>query len=146
MALTLPPRWERYRDRRMGGTTEGANGMFLVPGPLRKLAVMVSDGAGWEHASVSAPGRLGMTGWMEMSWVKDQLWLPEDCVMQLHPPRSQYVNDHPRTLHLWRPINREIPQPPRWMVGRYEGCEEDIAKWHKTIEADPTALDREPSL
>ncbi len=32
-------------------------------------------------------------------------------------PESQHINDHPRCLHLWRPLDREIPLPPSWLVG-----------------------------
>lgn len=31
---------------------------------------------------------------------------------QLHPAKSEYVNIHPYCLHLWRPLEREIPMPP----------------------------------
>ncbi|EFH8163197.1 hypothetical protein GI328_23040 [Escherichia coli] len=44
-------------------------------------------------------------------------WEPEDAVMQLHVPESQHINNHPYCLHLWRPINKEIPLPPQFMVG-----------------------------
>jgi hypothetical protein len=53
-----------------------------------------------------------------MCFIKDTFWDGEDCVMQLHPPRSEYVNNHPYCLHLWRPTDgRVIPQPPSIFVG-----------------------------
>lgn len=55
--------------------------------------------------------------WEEMCWIKGQFWGPEDRVIQYHPPASEYINDHPYCLHLWRPIGAEIPAPPSWMVG-----------------------------
>ena len=95
----------------------GNNGAFLFPAaPGRaRLMVSASDGDGWEHVSVSNPVRCPT--WEEMCWIKGQFWGPEDRVIQYHPPASEYVNDHPFCLHLWRPIGVELPAPPSWMVG-----------------------------
>ena len=41
----------------------------------------------------------------------------EEGVMQLHPKKSRYVNFAENCLHLWRPIDAEIPTPPTYMVG-----------------------------
>jgi hypothetical protein len=48
-----------------------------------------------------------------MCFVKDLFWREDECVIQYHPPKSEYVNLHPYTLHLWRPVNIELPLPPR---------------------------------
>lgn len=96
---------------------DGNNGLFMVPIPNSRetVRVIASDGGGWEHVSVSLVNRCPT--WEEMCAVKDLFWSAEDCVMQLHPPRSEYVNHHPFCLHLWRPIGRDIPQPPSFFVG-----------------------------
>lgn len=52
-----------------------------------------------------------------MCFIKDLFFGPNECVMQLHPPKSEYINNHPYCLHLWRPQNIEIPRPPQIMVG-----------------------------
>ena len=101
------------------------NGMFEVPGPCgQMLRIVASDGnneVAWEHVSVSRAPRRGQPGpppnWEEMSWIKDQFWKPEECVVQFHPPASEYVNFHPGTLHLWRSIGLQIPRPPTYLVG-----------------------------
>lgn len=98
----------------------GNNGCFFVatrPGqpPLRVIA---SDGGGWEHVSVSRPDRIPT--WEEMCAIKALFWGDDDCVMQLHPPRADWVNNHSRCLHLWRPIGVHIPRPPSLMVGMQE--------------------------
>lgn len=98
-------------------SADGNNGLFLIP-PRRKsplLRIIASDGAGWEHVSVSTLKRCPT--WNEMSLVKALFWEPEDCVIQYHPPRSEYVNCHPHCLHLWRPIDLEILRPPAELVG-----------------------------
>lgn len=92
------------------------NGQARLPGPFRELTVQFSDGLGWEHVSVSTTGRT--PNWDEMCFVKAMFWDDEDCVMQLHPPRSVYVNVHRHCLHLWRPNDGSvIPQPPTHLVG-----------------------------
>ena len=77
--------------------------------------VIASDGGGWEHVSVSMRARCPT--WEEMCFVKDLFWGPEDTVVQFHPPKSDYVNNHKYCLHLWRQVGVEIARPPRWMVG-----------------------------
>jgi hypothetical protein len=114
---------EQYRQKKAGAwssdETFGNNGAFLIPPYLARkrpaLRIMVSDGLGWEHVSVSTASRCPT--WEEMCFVKDLFWDEEDCVMQLHPPRSEWVNNHPYCLHLWRPTEQEIPRPMNEMVG-----------------------------
>jgi hypothetical protein len=113
MPLRTPLDWEPYRRALGGEIGDRTCGCFMFP--ARGVAVMVGTGAGWEHASMSRRERT--PSWEEMCWLRGQLWAAEDCVMQLHPPTSRYVNRHSYCLHLWRPIGMEIPQPPAWMVG-----------------------------
>ncbi len=79
------------------------------------LTVIFSDGAGWEHVSVSRSSR--PPSYDDMSWVKQQFWDNSLCVMELYVPLDNHVNCHPNCLHLWRPIGQEIPQPPANLVG-----------------------------
>jgi len=91
-------------------------GQAVVAGPHnRALTIIFSDGLGWEHVSVSTPGRC--PNWVEMCFVKHLFWSVDDVVMQLHPAASEYVNNHPHCLHLWRPQGIAIPTPPRALVG-----------------------------
>lgn len=52
-----------------------------------------------------------------MCAVKEVFWGEEDRVVQYHPPKSEWISNHPDVLHLWRPIDAEVPFPPSWMVG-----------------------------
>ncbi len=103
--------------------TFGNNGQFIIKGVLGwKLFVQVSDGLGWEHVSVSviSPSKhvaRRCPTWEEMCQIKDTFWDEEECVVQYHPPRSDYVNCHPFVLHLFKPINTEIVRPPSILVG-----------------------------
>jgi len=113
----------RVRDGVMASDeTFGPNGMFMFKrerGHKTELKVISSDGGGWEHVSVSTETRCPT--WDEMNFIKDLFWGDDECVMQLHPPRSDWVNNHQYCLHLWRPIGAEIPRPPSEFVGVKSG-------------------------
>lgn len=81
---------------------------FKICGQL--LNVIASNGLGWDHVSVSHKKRCPT--WHEMCRIKDMFFDAEDTVIQIHPPKSVYVNDHPRCLHLWRKQDAEIELPP----------------------------------
>jgi hypothetical protein len=100
----------------------GNNGQFcLVTKNGIRLLVQISDGMGWEHASVSLIKYKELKRcptWEEMCFVKDAFWEDEECVIQYHPPKSQYINCHLYVLHLWKPIfEGVIPTPPSILVG-----------------------------
>lgn len=103
---------------------DGNNGAFDIesPEPGWRLAMIASDGMGWEHVSVHAYRSLARIqlrtpNWREMCYVKDLCWDVEDLVIQFHPRKSEYVNNHEQVLHLWRPTDREIPTPDPIQVG-----------------------------
>lgn len=102
----------------------GNNGCFEIPDPkggTTSLWVLCSDQQGWEHVSVS--GRYKslqstfLPTWDDMCLIKSLFWDDEDCVVQYHPPKSEYVNCHPHVLHLWKQVGKEYPMPPSIMVG-----------------------------
>jgi len=97
---------------------DGFNGAFHFKVNNIDVLVLASDGAGWQHVSVSVPGKGHTPSWQMMSQIKALFWEEEDVVMQLHPPKSMYVNHHPGCLHLWRPTDPgvEIPLPKAIMV------------------------------
>ena len=95
----------------------GLTGAFEVLGPNQRLLHIISSGENdaWEHVSVSLHNRT--PNWREMCFVKDLFWDDEEEVIQFHPRKSEYVNLHTHCLHLWRPVNTELPMPPRELVG-----------------------------
>lgn len=126
----------KYRQRAgqlMSTDGDGNNGMFIVPHNKIQdyyFACMASDGLGWEHVSVSLLKSVKRqhggsffvavertATWAEMSYIKSLFWDAEDAVMELHPPKSMYVSSHPYCLHLWRPVEGNIPLPDPIMVG-----------------------------
>lgn len=118
----------RVRQGPTGSSDEiGKYGMFEIPMKGRsKAVVMAADGdeTEWEHVSVhiryaNKKGKwiLRTPTWEEMCLIKEMFWDDDETVMQLHPPKSQYVNNHNHCLHLWRPQTQEIPLPPKILVG-----------------------------
>jgi hypothetical protein len=114
----------RLRDGPYASDPGSDYGAFLIPGPKgADLRVIASPGDAdenipWEHVSVSTTHRC--PDWPEMCFIKELFWDEEETVMQLHPPKSQWINNHNFCLHLWKPTNAEIPLPPSNTVGNKE--------------------------
>ena len=98
------------------GLGDGNNGFFVFHRDGVTFHCIASDGMGWEHVSVTLNKKRTPT-WDEMCMLKNLFWDEDDCVVQYHPPKSEYVNNHPHCLHLWRPIGVELPRPQKIMVG-----------------------------
>lgn len=98
------------------------NGYFIFDfNPKVRLQVIASDGMGWEHVSVVAIIEAGKfmraPTWNEMCKVKDLFWDEEDVVVQFHPRKSEYVDNHKYCLHLWRKVDSEFETPPTELIG-----------------------------
>lgn len=110
--------------------TYGNNGAFRLPPKIgsREMAIIASDGLGWEHVSVHCfQGKREFTPtWEEMAHVKRVFWDDDDVVVQFHPASSEYVNNHPHTLHLWRPTNAALPTPPSELVGLKDKTQAEV--------------------
>lgn len=117
----VPEKYRLTTGPQSSTADNGNNGAFQIRHPEKSrhpFLVIASDGAGWEHVSVSIKGYTNLPPtWGEMCYIKDMFWGGQDVVMQLHPKLSEYINNHPGVLHLWRPIDQEIPQPPSILVG-----------------------------
>lgn len=116
MTFHVPEKCRVTTGRFASDASYGNNGFFLVMlKHAQTVRVICSDEFGWEHVSVSRQDRCPT--WDEMCQVKDLFWDEEDCVVQYHPPKSEYVSNHPYCLHLWRPVGVDLPRPPAFMVG-----------------------------
>ena len=124
---------EQWRKQEPFPSNEGdPYGIFYIPSNDKRerernhtyFVVIACDGVlgGWDHVSVHArfikDSKLQMRcpTWDEMCYLKDLFFEDEECVMQLHPSKSNYVNNHPYVLHLWRPLTETIPTPPNLFV------------------------------
>lgn len=100
-------------------------------------SVIWSCGGGWEHVSVSPYKKKIVPSWDDMCKIKDIFFRDEECAVQYHPPKNQYVNIVPNCLHLWKPINEVLPQPPSIMVGVRKGQSmESIVSEARTVLRD----------
>ena len=119
MTFQVPNKYRIRTGRLASSEINGNNGAFDLPLKHSQVVfVIASDGMGWEHVSVSRSDRCPT--WDEMCQVKAMFWGEDDCVVQYHPPRSEYVNNQPRCLHLWRQVDVEFALPPSYMVGDKE--------------------------
>jgi hypothetical protein len=115
---------ERFRTDGKQFGNECFNGAWIIPHPPTNVSLKVisSDGPDWDHVSVSLRNRT--PNWREMDFICRLFWSEDEAVMQLHPPRSEWVSYHPFCLHMWKPQGIMIPLPPTIMVGP-KGIEND---------------------
>jgi hypothetical protein len=119
----------QYTLETFGWHGDDRGGRFFVPFVVREytdgigflsktvaLQVIASSDDGWDHLSVSVPDEPRCPTWEEMEYVKRLFMKPTECAMQLHVPPAAHINNHPYTLHIWRPHKPLIPRPPRYMV------------------------------
>jgi hypothetical protein len=90
-------------------------GLFFIPSPNGRILGVIASAAypetvNWDHVSVST--KKHTPTWNEMCFIKNLFFDSEECVIQFHPPKSVYINDHSSCLHLWRPAEFTIPLPP----------------------------------
>lgn len=115
---------EILKTPRLQIVTTGADGgtgyAHLISSKKPHPAVVVfSNGGGWDHVSVSFSNRTPT--WDEMCEIKRMFFRPDEICVEYHPADSEYVNNMPYCLHIWRPQQEPIPTPPSWMVGSKQG-------------------------
>lgn len=92
----------------------GNNGAFRVKYKGRIYKVIISDEGGWDHVSVSLQNRIPT--WREMCVIKDIFFEDIEVVVQYHPAKENYINDHEYVLHMWRCQDKPMPIPPLMFV------------------------------
>ena len=91
---------------------------FTHPITQKRYWCKFTSAMGWEHLSISPqPQRGKVPEWDVMCRVKDIFWSEEECCVEYHPRESQYVNNNETCLHIWKPINETIPEPPTILLG-----------------------------
>lgn len=105
---------------------DGNNGYFRIPYENITINLIVSDGKGWDHASVSIsdkphknPRRL--PNWNEMEYVKNIVWDKEETTVQFHPKESEYRTIGP-VLHIWKKQGHEYELPNGLFVAPEQEC------------------------
>ena len=92
---------------------DGGSGVISINGV--RCSVVFSWGGGWDHVSI-VPFNKKTPSWEDMCKLKKIFFKDDEAVMQIHPKKEDYVNVVKNCLHLWRPIDKELPLPPRLYV------------------------------
>ena len=99
-------------------------------------SIICSKGAGWEHVSVSPFKKRYIPTWEDMCYLKDICFNEDEAVIQIHPPKNQYVNNSVNCLHLWRCYYKDMILPPSCLIGvrqgqTYTSLEEELKEAYK---------------
>jgi hypothetical protein len=119
---------EQFRSNNTGqyyaSCTGDSFGNFIIPDHSDLLFCIAADGAetGWDHVSISVRNKRGLPlrrvpSWEQMCRIKDLFWTEEETVVQFHPPKPEYVNNHAFCLHLWSSVKTPIMTPPSILTG-----------------------------
>lgn len=112
--------WESCSD-------DGMAGIIILK--VWKGSIIASTDAGWEHVSVCPLKKSYVPSWDDMCLIKDIFWKEDEAVIQIHPPKEEYVNNLSNCLHLWRCTYKEMVLPPSILVGIKKGMKpSDIDK------------------
>lgn len=79
-----------------------------------RMVVIASWAGGWEHVSVSLKNRCPI--WEEMCMVKDIFFREDECVVEFHPPKKEYIDLMPYCLHMWKKVGEKYELPPKEYV------------------------------
>lgn len=96
-------------------STDGIKGFLNVDN--LDMSFIASWGGGWDHVSVSPCKPNKVPTWNQMCIVKDIFFNEDEAVIQIHPPKDQYVNNRVNCLHLWRCRYKDMVLPPSCFVG-----------------------------
>ena len=108
-------------------SADGFSGEIQMP--TWKGTIICSWGGGWFHVSTCPYKKRITPDWDDMCMIKDIFFREDEAVIQIHPPKDEYVNNMPNCLHLWRPIDKELVLPPSFMVGLRKGQTNEELKW-----------------
>ena len=118
MSFKVPEQFRIQTGQMASHSGYGNNGAFEFKRNGFTFFIIASDGMGWEHVSVHCrANKKDITPtWEQMCFVKNLFWSDDDCVVQFHPPKSEYVNIHNHTLHLWKQVKESFQTPEKIMV------------------------------
>jgi len=100
----LPFNWKPLKNHGLGEDMrcyQGRAGLRVF------LSVALErDGKRWVHVSFSR--RDALPNWEDVRAVKDLFIGKDKEALQVFPPEDEYVNLHPRTLHLWHCLDGRV--------------------------------------
>ena len=93
---------------------DGFSGRWFNKYDNKTYDFIFSYGGKWEHLSVSRSNKT--PDWNIMCKMKEIFWKDDEVCVEYHPRKIDYINLHKNCLHIWKPINEEIPTPPIYFV------------------------------
>lgn len=117
------------------------NGAFVVDKFNKNgefYLVIVSNGQGWDHVSVSLHKKNGNNinrcpSFEEMQMIKAKIFGEDEVVFQLHPREEDYINTHPYCLHLWKPNSCDMVLPPMHSLDNVEILKNECFEYNNII-------------
>lgn len=88
---------------------------YTDPITRKDYLVKFTRGFGWEHLSASTRNKT--PEWDVMCKLKEIFWKDDECCVEYHPKKEDYVNNMPYCLHVWKKIGCEFEMPPSILVG-----------------------------
>lgn len=114
-------------------STDGGAGRIFIH--RWEGSVIWSNGGGWEHISVCPFKRNYIPSWDDMCAIKDIFFYDDEWAVQFHPAKTEYVNNMPNCLHLWKPTKEKMPIPPSILTGIKDGqTKADVIKAIKELD------------
>lgn len=100
----------------------------------KNALVKFTRAIGWEHLSVCFIDETPT--WEFMQEMKEMFWEDEEVCYQLHPKKSEYINNNNYALHIWRSLEQEVKTPPTLLVGFRDGNEEEDKRLLKQMQEE----------
>jgi hypothetical protein len=109
--LVRANRWRVKSGKLASSEVNGFNGCFLVPLEGELWHVIIADGMGWRHLSVTNAQKKTLPPYNILSRLKDTFFGDDAWVVFYFPPPEEHINDHPLCLHLWESLDEPMPHP-----------------------------------
>ena len=118
----MKPIEEILKNPRISLELKGVDGFRgIIAMPTWKGSIIVSHGAGWNHASVSPFKLRIMPTYDDLIMIKNICWNEDEDVIHVFPKKSEHVNNVENCLHLWEAYYTPMVLPPSCLVGLKEG-------------------------
>jgi len=89
---------------------EKCEGMFDIVVNGKIYFVIASVDEGWQHVSVSGLNNI-MPTWDVVETIKNKFFEDDEFVVEYHPKKEDYINNKENCLHIWSPLDKEMPYP-----------------------------------
>lgn len=99
------------------GEEVGPRGFFILPNPRTMkgmyILIQADNLQGWEHISIAIPSENRWPTIEELNWIREFFWDTDERLVQFHGK----LKKNEFCIHLWKPIDQELPVPPSFMAG-----------------------------